>query len=445
MREIEGFSKLSKEGKLEWLAHEFFDQPEDVVEQLRSFWHEDNKQQKVFDEFSENTLSNFYMPFGVAPNFKINGDLYTIPMVIEESSVVAAASKSAKFWKERGGFHAEIIDMQKIGQVHFVWKGEKQKLVAFFDSIQTKLRENASSITANMDSRGGGITNIELVDMTEHENGYYQLKAYFDTIDAMGANFINSVLENFADTLRQEAIGYSEFSDEERDIMIIMSILSNYTPDCKVKIWVECPIEELGMFEGGMTPTQFAEKFKLAVKVATVDVHRATTHNKGIFNGVDSVVLATGNDFRAVEACGHTYAARNGQYSSLTYYDGDDTTFKYVLEIPMALGTVGGLTSLHPMAKRSLELLENPSAKELMMVAGVAGLANNFSALKSMVTVGIQQGHMKMHLLNILNGFEASPKEIEEAKEYFRTRVVSYNEVRGFLKLVRDNKPEFNA
>ncbi len=445
MKVIEGFSKLSKQGKLEWLAHEFYEQPEDIVEQFQSYWHDDPKQQKLFDEFSENTITNFYMPFGIAPNFLINDKLYALPMVIEESSVVAAASKAAKYWKERGGFHAEIVGTEKIGQVHFTWKGTKQSLEKFFSAIKPTLISNAKSITANMESRGGGISNIELVDMTEHEADYYQLKCTFETVDAMGANFINSLLESFAGSLQEEAINFEGLTEDERDVKIIMSILSNYTPNCRVKTWVTCPIADLGTFDGGSVgPEEFAKKFALGARIAEVDPHRATTHNKGIFNGVDSVVLATGNDFRAVEACGHTYAARNGQYSSLTYLDLSNDTFTYTLEIPLAVGTVGGLTTLHPVSKRSLEMLGHPSASELMMIAAVAGLANNFSAIKSLVTVGIQKGHMKMHLLNILKNFEATEPEVEEAKEYFKTHVVSYTEVRKFIELVRDNKPEFN-
>jgi hydroxymethylglutaryl-CoA reductase len=438
-KQIQGFSKLSKQGKLEWMAHNYFNDPEEVIKELSDYWHPNEKIQKLFDEFSENTITNYYMPYGIVPNVLLNGKWYCVPMVIEESSVVAAAAKSAKFWSTRGGFHAEVIDTKKIGQVHFLWKGDKKTLQQFFKHLKPELRKQTASITKNMEARGGGILDVELVDMTQHEPGYYQLKGIFETCDSMGANFINSVLEKFAETLKAEALTYEGLTDEERDVHVIMSILSNYTPECLVKVWVECPVKDLGTIEG-FTPEEFAWRFEKGIMIAHVDVHRATTHNKGIFNGIDAVILATGNDFRAVEAAGHTHAARSGKYSSLSYFTRENDIFKYTLEVPLALGTVGGLTSLHPIVKRSLQLLGNPSARELMMITAAIGLANNFAAIKSMVTVGIQKGHMKMHLLNILKSLSATDHEIEQAKAYFATRVVSYTAVRQFLNHLREER-----
>jgi len=434
-----GFSKLSKEEKLKKTAS-LFNNPEEVEREFQSFNHPDKNKQKIFDEFSENTITNYYFPYGVVPNVIINGKSYMLPMVIEESSVVAAASKSAKFWSTRGGFKAEVVSTKKLGQVHFIWLGEKAKLFAAFPDLKAELFDQTQHITANMQKRGGGIIDIELIDMTHEEEGYYQLKASFETCDSMGANFINSCLEEFAIILRNFLEDSEQFQGEEKNVTVIMSILSNYTPECLVRVWVECPIEDLGTFEDGKISAQeFARKFALAVKVATVDPYRATTHNKGIYNGIDSVVLATGNDFRAVEAAGHTYASRNGKYSSLTYIDLSNNTFKYVLEVPMALGVVGGLTALHPMAKKSIEMLGNPSAAELMMITATAGMANNFGALHSLTTSGIQKGHMKMHLLNILNHFEADEVEKVEAIEYFKNNKVSFNSVRSFLIAYREN------
>jgi hydroxymethylglutaryl-CoA reductase len=440
-KDVTGFSKLSKQGKLEWVAQNYFTNAEDLVREFSGYWHRDALIQKQFDEFSENTITNYYMPFGVAPNFLINNEWYCVPMVIEESSVVAAAAKSAKFWSTRGGFKAEIVDTKKIGQVHFIWNGDKQKLNSFFNFLQPILIKNAKPITKNMEARGGGILNIELVDFTHEQEGYYQLKGTFETCDSMGANFINSVLEDFAHTLKQEAARYEIFNETEGEVIIIMSILSNYTPECIVRVKVECPIKDIGQVEE-YSAEEFTKKFALGARIAEIDPHRATTHNKGIFNGIDAVVLATGNDFRAVEAGAHTYAARKGKYSSLTYFSSENNLFSYTLEIPLALGTVGGLTSLHPVVKRALQLLGNPNAKELMTIAAAAGLANNFAAVKAMVTVGIQKGHMKMHLLNILKNMEASEKEIEQAKPYFEHRTVSYQSVREFLEIARAGKLE---
>jgi len=172
-----------------------------------------------------------------------------------------------------------------------------------------------------------------------------------------------------------------------------------------------------------------------AIRIAHIDPYRATTHNKGIFNGIDAVILATCNDFRAIEAGGHTYAAKDGQYKSLSHCSIENGIFKFWLDVPLAIGTVGGLTKLHPVAKRSLELLGNPDARTLMQIVAVTGLAQNFAALRSLVTVGIQKGHMKMHLLNILNHLEASEKQIKEAVAYFKDKVVSFSAVRDFLNV----------
>lgn len=440
-KSISGFSKLSKRGKIRWVVENFFKDPEYVARELMSFWHGDDKQQKVFDEFSENTLSNYFLPFGVAPNFKINDKVYCVPMVIEESSVVAAASSAAKFWLNRGGFKAEVIGTKKVGQVHFSWKGDPRKLEAIFPDLKNLLIEDTSHITQNMRNRGGGIVDIQLLNMTHLEENYYQLKATFETCDSMGANFINSVLEEFGKILTNFITTHPALEGKELDIDIIMAILSNYTPECIVRTWVECPIEDLGSFDGGqMSAEEFAQKFYKAIRIAELDVHRATTHNKGIFNGVDSVVLATANDFRAVEACGHTYAARDGQYRSLSKCSIENGTFKFWLDLPIALGTVGGLTSLHPLAKRSLEMLDQPTADELMNIVAAVGLAQNFAAVRSLITTGIQKGHMKMHLMNILNHLEASEKEVKAAIKYFKDKVVSFTAVREFLKVLRDEK-----
>lgn len=431
---ITGFSKLSKLDKIKEVA-QYFNNPQEISKFLSSFWYSNGEQQDLFDEFSENTISNFHFPFGIAPNVMINGKNYLIPMVIEESSVVAAASNSAKFWATRGGFKTRIVSTTKIGQVHFLWKGKKEELEAHFPELKQELIRGTDDITKNMRARGGGILDIELVDMRQDIPDYYQLKASFNTMDAMGANFINSCLEEFADIL-EDFVARKE-GMAEKDIKVIMSILSNYTPECLVEAWVECPVEEFDIMDPDMSAEEFVWKFEKAVQIATVDPHRATTHNKGIFNGIDAVVLATGNDFRAVEACGHTFAARDGQYRSLTQLQVENGIFRYSLLLPISLGTVGGLTSLHPLAKFTLELLGDPSAEDLMQISAVAGLANNFGALRSLTTKGIQKGHMKMHLLNILNTFGATEQEKNAAIEHFKTEKVTFNAVEAFLKTER--------
>lgn len=433
-KSISGFSKLSKHNKIDWLVDTYFPKNKDAAATIKQYWNDDKLLQQLHDEFIENTITNYYLPLGVAPNFLINDTMYVIPMAIEESSVVAAASKSAKFWLDRGGFKTNVISTEKIGQVHFMFDGKFEKLLTFFNSIKSKLITDAKPITKNMEKRGGGILDIELKDKTDDIKNYYQLHATFDTLDAMGANFINSCLEQFANTLKKEAKIYSDFNECEKDINVVMSILSNYVPDCLVRAEVSCKVEELNE-DKNIAPEEFAEKFVRAVNIAEVEPFRAVTHNKGVMNGIDAVVLATGNDFRAVEAGVHAYASRNGKYSSLTHAEIENGVFKFWIEIPLALGTVGGLTGLHPLVKLSLELLHHPTAKELMQIVAVAGLAQNFAALRSLTTTGIQEGHMKMHLMNILNQFNATDEEKEYIINHFKTNTVTHSAV---VKAIND-------
>lgn len=430
------FSKLSKEDKINWITTTYFSNPTEAKKVVLQYLNTDELLQKLHDEFIENTITNFYLPLGVAPNFTINGKNYTIPMAIEESSVVAAASKAAKFWNARGGFKATILGTEKIGQVHFIYTGDKCKLQDYFNFIKPKLFSDTAEITKNMQKRGGGITSLTLVDKTAELENYYQIHATFETKDSMGANFINSCLEQFAKTIKANASTYSSFSPEESDILIVMSILSNFVPNCVVRAEVSCPVSELNE-DKNISPELFAEKFVTAVKIAEIEPYRAVTHNKGIMNGIDAVVLATGNDFRAVEAGVHAYASKSGKYSSLSHAKIENGIFTFWLDVPLALGTVGGLTSLHPLVKFALEMLGKPSAEELMQVVAVAGLAQNFAALRSLTTSGIQQGHMKMHLNNILNQHQATKEEKEKVMAYFADQTVSHNLVVDYLEQLR--------
>ena len=432
---VEGFSKLTKEAKIRYIAERYTAHPEQTEALLRQYWNTDARLQQLHDEFIENTLSNFYLPLGVAPNFRINDALYAIPMAIEESSVVAAAGKSAKYWLDRGGFRTRVLGTEKIGQVHFRYTGKAENLARFIEEIQPVLLSDAEPITRNMARRGGGILGVELRDKTSEMDGYYQLHGRFETRDAMGANFINSCLEQFSATLLREA-GTHHLLAGEPPIEILMSILSNYVPGCLVRAEVSCLVSEMEA-EGGLTGAEVAERLVRAVRVADCEPYRAVTHNKGIMNGIDAVVIATGNDFRAVEAGVHAYAARSGTYRSLTGASIEDGVFRFWLEVPLALGTVGGLTSLHPLVRLALEILGNPSAPELMQIVAAAGLAQNFAALRSLVTVGIQRGHMKMHLLNILNQLGASEAEKQAMVEFFKTHTVSHNLVVEQLNAMR--------
>lgn len=438
-KNVSGFSKLNKTDKIKWLAQNFlYTNPIDVVKDFAEYWHDNIEEQKIFDGFSENTISNFHMPFGVAPNFLIDGKDYAVPMVTEESSVVAAASNAAKFWYDKGGFTTKINNSVKIGQVHFTYPGSEEKLKEFFPELREKLIEGVSAITTNMEKRGGGILDIELLDFSDKEKDLFQLKCSFETVDSMGANFINSCLEEFGNILVDEIQLSTSFTLKEKNVKVIMCILSNLTPDCTVTASVSCPVKELGTFQNGlMHAEEFAEKFTQAVRIAEVDPYRATTHNKGIMNGIDSVIIATGNDFRAVEACAHAYAAITGEYKSLTHAEVKDGIFTFSITIPLALGTVGGLTGLHPLAKKSMEIMDMPSAHQLMSIVACVGLAQNFGAVRALTTSGIQAGHMKMHLNNILSQFKATDIEIEKAVAYFNDKVISVSSVREFVMSLR--------
>lgn len=433
---IKGFSKLSKTQKIEWLVNHYANNAQESKTLIESYWHNDAETQKLHDEFIENTLTNFYLPFGIAPNFLVNGKYYAIPMAIEESSVVAAASKAANFWLDRGGFKSEIISTTKIGHVHFIWEGRSYaKLEALVADLQPQFLEETDSLTNNMRARGGGILSIDLIDKSTLEPGYFQLEARFETCDSMGANFINSCLESFAKTLKQGIETCETFTEEEKKVQIVMSILSNFTPECLVRCEVSCKVDDIN--EGsGIGNEEFADKFCRALRIANAETYRAVTHNKGIMNGIDSVVLATGNDFRAVEACAHAFAAKDGKYQSLTYAKNENDTFTFGILIPLSLGTVGGITSLHPMVKLAHEILGHPDAKTLMEITAAAGLAQNFSAVRSLITSGIQKGHMKMHLLNILNQLGATDAEKEDIVNYFKDKTVSFSAtVEIFTKL----------
>lgn len=437
MNIVNGFSKLSKQQKIDWLVAKYFSNDQTTIQLLKSYWNSDVQLQKLHDEFIENTITNFYLPLGIAPNFVINGKTYAVPMVIEESSVVAAAANAAKFWAKRGGFKATVLSTEKIGNVHFMFEGSREKLVSFIESVQPVFRTRTAEITRNMEKRGGGILKIDLIDKTNELANYYQLHATFDTKDSMGANFINSCLEEFANVLREKAVEYEAFTVAEKEsLQVVMSILSNYVPNCLVRAEVSCKVEDLKTKEIE-NPQVFAEKFVQAVCIAEIEPYRAVTHNKGIMNGVDAVVLATGNDFRAIEAGVHAFAAKAGKYTSLSHAEIVNGEFRFWMDLPLALGTVGGLTNLHPMVKFALELLGKPNANELMEIIAVAGLAQNFAAIKSLTTTGIQQGHMKMHLMNILNQLQATDEERKEVAAHFQEQTVSHRAVVDFVENLR--------
>ena len=248
----------------------------------------------------------------------------------------------------------------------------------------------------------------------------------------MGANYINSCLEIITKTMIEEIENSNGLTEQEKEINIIMSILSNSTPNCIVEAKAECKIDEIGNING-LNGNEFIEKYFHAIEISKIDLGRAVTNNKGIMNGIDSVLIATGNDFRAVEAAVHSYASKDGKYKGLSECSIDNNTFSIKLKLPIAIGTVGGITDLHPLVKLSHKILGKPNSSNLMEIIAVAGLAQNFGAIKSLITTGIQKGHMKMHLINLLKKYNANEKQINNAIDFFKERKITNRAVQDFL------------
>ena len=429
---IIGFSKLSRVEKIDWLNKNILDNSHQVKLILDKYLNSNKDIQAIHDSFSENSISNFYLPYSVSPNFLINDKIYTIPLVTEESSVVAALSNAAKFWFDKGGFKTEVKSFTKKGQIHFSFDGDKNILEEFIKINKKEILKSTDIIAKNMKKRGGGISSTQLIDKTDELKNYFQLSVDFNTSDSMGANFINSCLESMSKKIKELSDEY--FKKNNYSINIIMSILSNYTPDCIVESYAECDINDL-VDIANKEPKEFAEKMKYAFDIAKIDISRAVTHNKGIMNGIDAILIATGNDFRAVEAGIHAYASSNSKYQSLSECSISGNKFRLSLKIPLSVGTVGGITDLHPLVKLSLQILDNPSSKDLMCIIASVGLAQNFAAVKSLITSGIQEGHMKMHLINLLIKNNASEEQIKKAKTYFLNKEINSSSVNQFLKL----------
>ncbi len=429
---IIGFSKLSRAEKIDWLKKNILDNSHQVKLILDKYLNSNKDIQAIHDSFSENSISNFYLPYSVSPNFLINDKIYTIPLVTEESSVVAALSNAAKFWFDKGGFKTKVKSFTKKGQIHFSFDGDKNILEEFIKINKKEILKSTDIIAKNMKKRGGGISSIKLIDKTGELKNYFQLSVDFNTSDSMGANFINSCLESMSKKIKELSDEY--FKKNDFGINIIMSILSNYTPDCIVESYAECDINDL-VDIANIEAKEFAEKMKYAFDIAKIDISRAVTHNKGIMNGIDAILIATGNDFRAVEAGIHAYASSNSKYQSLSECSISGNKFRLSLKIPLSVGTVGGITDLHPLVKLSLQILDNPSSKDLMCIIASVGLAQNFAAVKSLITSGIQEGHMKMHLINLLIKNNASEEQIRKAKTYFFNKEINSSSVNQFLKL----------
>lgn len=341
------------------------------------------------DKMIENVIGTYQLPLGLGLNFLINQKEYTIPMAIEEPSVVASASYIAKIVREAGGFTTESTDRVMIGQIQVIGCPDLHAAKEAVMAEKTCLLKQANEAYPSIVNRGGGANDLDVRILNEEANSPYQqmlvLHIYVDTCDAMGANIINTMVESLAPSIEEITKG-----------KVYLRILSNLADRCLAR--AKCVIPPELLESDGFTGEEVRDGVVLAYEFAASDPYRAVTHNKGIMNGIDPVVIATGNDWRAVEAGAHAYASRAGQYGSMTTWSVDKHGHLVgELELPMSLGIVGGATRVHPMAKLALELLDVESAAELSEVIVAVGLAQNLGALKALVTDGIQKGHMALH------------------------------------------------
>lgn len=351
---------------------------------------------EIASSLIENHIGILSMPYGIATNFLINGDEYLIPMCTEEPSVIAAASNAASIIKKNGGIKASIEKRLAIGQISYY--NAKNSIENVILKKEELLRvANLSHEGINL--IGGGARDIKI----EKKDKFVILYLYVDAKDAMGANIVNTMLESIADIVGQ-------ILDADK----LMSIISNYATESIVKASCELELEK-----------ELMDKIALACDFANVDIYRATTNNKGIFNGIDALALATANDFRAIEAGAHAYATRNGKYQSLTKWYRLDNKLVGEIELPMAIATKGACIEINPMSKVSLDILRNPNAKQLSMIAASLGLAQNFAALRALVTVGIQKGHMKLHARSVAIFAGANENEID----YVVNKMVKDNKI----------------
>ncbi|MDO5089448.1 MAG: hydroxymethylglutaryl-CoA reductase, degradative [Leptotrichiaceae bacterium] len=356
----------------------------------------------IAEKMSENSIGTLALPLGVAPNFLINGEEYVVPMVTEEPSVIAACSYAAKMISSSGGFHAEVINRKMTGQVILYNIENMEKASENIMNSKEKILNIADEAYPSIVARGGGAENIRIEIFSENEVSFLSVYLTADVKEAMGANIINSMLEGIKPILEEITGGTP-----------LMAILSNYADNSLVTS--SCEINVKFLSNDIKAAINTAKKIEVASKFAKIDIYRAATHNKGIFNGIDAVVIATGNDWRAIEAGGHAYAASTGKYKGLTTWTFNEETLKLKgeLTLPMPIASVGGSIGLNPTVKAAFNILKNPDAKTLACIIVSVGLAQNLAALKALVTTGIQKGHMKLQAKSLALSAGATGTEVE--------------------------------
>ena len=395
-RSWNGFSKKTYHERLELLKAQALLSPEKQT----SLEQDEQISLAVADQLSENVVGTFSLPYSIIPEILVNDQDYTVPYVTEEPSVVAAASYASKIIKRAGGFTAQVHERQMIGQVALYQVADPEQAQEKIASKKAELLELANQAYPSIVKRGGGARDLH-VEQIKSETDFLVVYLHVDTQEAMGANMLNTMLEALKPVLEELSQGQS-----------LMGILSNYATDslvtasCRIAFRYLSPQRDQGR--------EIAEKIALASQFAQVDPYRAATHNKGIFNGIDAILIATGNDWRAIEAGAHAFASRDGRYQGLSQWTLDMEREELVGEmtLPMPVATKGGSIGLNPRVALSHELLGNPSAKELAQIIVSIGLAQNFAALKALVSTGIQQGHMKLQAKSLALLAGASESEV---------------------------------
>ncbi|MBN1606750.1 MAG: hydroxymethylglutaryl-CoA reductase, degradative [Polyangiaceae bacterium] len=382
------------------------------------------------DKVVENVLGVYALPFGVALNVRVNASDRLVPMVVEEPSVIAAASNAARMARAGGGFVAAVPEALMRGQVHVYDVSDSEAAKRRLGAAAAELLGSASSSVPDLVALGGGPRSLEVRVL---DRATLVVDFFVDCRDAMGANMVNTIAEAMGPRVAELAGG-----------ALGLRILSNLCDRRTVRVRAEVPEQELLSSRGTSSDEpkaeggRVADGIEVASRFAELDPYRATTHNKGIMNGVDAVVLATGNDFRAVEAGAHSYASRSGRYAPLATWRHRGPTLVGELEMPLALGTVGGTLRAHPAARLALELLGVTSASELAMVAASVGLASNLAALRALATEGIQKGHMALHARSVAITAEAEGDEVERvAAELARGGPVTLERAQAVLEGLR--------
>ena len=396
-----GFAKKSIQERLEFVKSQALTS----IEAQESLEQNENLSIAVADQLSENVVGTFSLPYSVVPEVLVNGQEYTVPYVTEEPSVVAAASFASKIIKRAGGFTAQVHQRQMIGQVALYQVPDRDKACQAILSQKAELLEQANQAYPSIVKRGGGARELT-VEKISGDADFLVVYLHVDTQEAMGANMLNTMLEALKPSLEALSLGQS-----------LMGILSNYATDSLVT--ATCRIAFRYLSRQKDEARELAEKMVLASQFAQADPYRAATHNKGIFNGIDALLIATGNDWRAIEAGAHAYASHDGAYRGLSRWTMDLETEELIgeLTMPMPVATKGGSIGLNPRVVLSHELLGHPSAKELAQIIVSIGLAQNFAALKALVSTGIQQGHMKLQAKSLALLAGATESEVPKLVE----------------------------